>query len=468
MEKRQRLKLFDIPREEIPYGVSFHAGKSIIVFRAENDRIKATRNVCRHQGGSFVPTKKNGSCLLRCPHHGWILDVENMEYTNPSGGLRQNELIIEEFADCISITEEGPHRAWKKGEIEPQVLHANEWTLRFFAHACAEIIAGSQRIFTDPWLVGPAFARGWWLVHTPPSDWLDSLAKADAIYISHNHSDHLNTYTLRELQKRNPEVLMIAPGFASRSVELPLRTLGFTNIKVVEFGVWEMLDSNTKLMVLADAAGRDDSGLLLDYKGHSLLNTVDCANLNDGNLPEKVDVLLSSFASGASGFPVCWEEMYSPQKISSIVEKNRALSMKHFVDTAKMVQPRIAIPFAGYFREAHPNDHLIERMNIKNTPNAVRERMAKEGLDAFVWIPRSGGTIDCGGPNKIDPDITAPVPRTLESFEFEKYVSLIEDDARCPALSTMEGVVKYFEWAGYRANHVLHVIETDDTFSNVM
>ena len=35
---------------------------------------------------------------------------------------------------------------------------------------------------------GPAFLRGWWLLHEPPADCLERLAKADAIYISHLHS----------------------------------------------------------------------------------------------------------------------------------------------------------------------------------------------------------------------------------------------------------------------------------------
>lgn len=50
---------------------------------------------------------------------------------------------------------------------------------------------GDKRMVFDPWLIGPAFARGWWLLHEPPSDWLERLCKADLIYISHMHSDHL-------------------------------------------------------------------------------------------------------------------------------------------------------------------------------------------------------------------------------------------------------------------------------------
>ena len=41
-------------------------------------------------------------------------------------------------------------------------------------------------------------------------------------------------------------------------------------------------------------------------KGHRVLNMVDSHNLNNGELPI-VDVLMANFASGSSGYPVCWE-----------------------------------------------------------------------------------------------------------------------------------------------------------------
>lgn len=54
-----------------------------------------------------------------------------------------------------------------------------------------ELQLGERRFMFDPWLKGPAFARGWWLLHEPPADALDRLCAADLIYISHMHSDHL-------------------------------------------------------------------------------------------------------------------------------------------------------------------------------------------------------------------------------------------------------------------------------------
>lgn len=38
--------------------------------------------------------------------------------------------------------------------------------------------------------------------------------------------------------------------------------------------------------------------------GHKILNTVDCTRPNGGKLPEKVALMMSDFAGGASGFPM--------------------------------------------------------------------------------------------------------------------------------------------------------------------
>lgn len=35
-----------------------------------------------------------------------------------------------------------------------------------------------------------------------------------------------------------------------------------------------------------------------------ILNTVDCTRPNGGKLPENVDLMMSDFAGGASGFPM--------------------------------------------------------------------------------------------------------------------------------------------------------------------
>lgn len=61
----------------------------------------------------------------------------------------------------------------------------------YLTHACMELQLGGKKMIFDPWLTGPAFARGWWLLHEPPADSMERLCMADLIYISHMHSDHL-------------------------------------------------------------------------------------------------------------------------------------------------------------------------------------------------------------------------------------------------------------------------------------
>lgn len=43
---------------------------------------------------------------------------------------------------------------------------------------------------------------------------------------------------------------------------------------------------------------------LVSTAGHMILNTVDCTRPNGGKLPQNVDLMMSDFAGGASGFPM--------------------------------------------------------------------------------------------------------------------------------------------------------------------
>lgn len=75
-----------------------------------------------------------------------------------------------------------------------------------------ELKLGETCMVFDPWLIGPAFARGWWLLHEPPSDWLERVCRADLIYISHMHSDHLR-YVYLDMEKTFQKLRFIICNF---------------------------------------------------------------------------------------------------------------------------------------------------------------------------------------------------------------------------------------------------------------
>ncbi|XP_034153482.1 cytidine monophosphate-N-acetylneuraminic acid hydroxylase [Esox lucius] len=59
--------------------------------------------------------------------------------------------------------------------------HRMSW-VTYLTHACMELTLGRK---------GPAFARGWWLLHEHPADSMETVRWADLIYFSNMHSDHL-------------------------------------------------------------------------------------------------------------------------------------------------------------------------------------------------------------------------------------------------------------------------------------
>ena len=82
----------EVDARELAVGVQFVAERAVIVWKGEDGSIRATRNRCAHQGGRFTPMP---GCQVRCPHHGWVLDLDSMCYSNPTNGQKQPELKIE-------------------------------------------------------------------------------------------------------------------------------------------------------------------------------------------------------------------------------------------------------------------------------------------------------------------------------------------------------------------------------------
>jgi hypothetical protein len=116
----------------------------------------------------------------------------------------------------------------------------------------------------------------------------------------------LNPTTLERLVELAPELAVIVLDFEGGGCERRVREFGLRNVRAVPFDHWLHLGPELRVMILRDGTAAGDSGILAEYKGHTILNAVDCSDLNGGQLPDGVDLFMSSFSRGASGFPVCW------------------------------------------------------------------------------------------------------------------------------------------------------------------
>ncbi len=104
----------------------------------------------------------------------------------------------------------------------PAIAHpradAGALTLTWIGHSSFLVQIGAQNILLDPMWSDRASPVGWagprrW---RPPGLRLDALPPVDAIVQSHDHYDHLDAPTVRQLVRRHPAAVWVAPlGVAS-------------------------------------------------------------------------------------------------------------------------------------------------------------------------------------------------------------------------------------------------------------
>ena len=323
-----------------------------IVHKAEDGNLRACQNICRHQGGTFAPDiEDSASCIVRCTRHDWKLDVSKMEYTNPPNVHKQSELVVRrERGNGVRFLLQDAISPWDVLQARKDLV-SGELTVTYLTHACLEIKLGNFKIITDPWILGPAFLRGWWLKHEPPADIWDRLLSCDAVWFSHAHTDHLNPHTLAELAKRRIDVPIFVGELRTPVIRPEIYSLGFTNINIVPVGEWVPFGPEGRFMINDDDTLPDvDSWLLLEYKGHRICNFVDCSAPSRFHLPDKnVDLILTDFASGASGFPSCFESHLGEEKVKSVANSKRATVLRKLQQLAKKTKTKAYIPVVGYF-----------------------------------------------------------------------------------------------------------------------
>ena len=105
--------------------------------------------------------------------------------------------------------------------------------------------------------------------------------------------------------------------------------------------------------------------MFIQYGKFKCLLTVDSNFLNFGRLPT-VDLLCSSFAGGASGFPLCFEN-YSEDEKKALVTRNRGAIKATNISNLKLSEATFFMPYAGFFTEAAQRDSYIKQRNLKNS-----------------------------------------------------------------------------------------------------
>lgn len=266
----------------------------------------------------------------------------------------------------------------------------------YIGHAAMMVETRGVRILMDPWLNDPTYHGTWFhyppLVHGPRD-----LPKLDYIYISHEHPDHFDPPTLRELDRSTP--ILIA-NFKRKGFRDRIAALGFKDIREIDFGKRESLNGHgvTVRLIPPDRAW-DDSAILLSDGSLNLFNANDC-HLADDTLERlgnevPIDIAFLTF-TGASQYPGCFEF-----PLKSKIERSRASKEAHleeFVSWAKLLKTKRAVPAAGNYAFLARDQLFLNTPHYVNTPGEAVEALAAgapevEGLQmnpGDEWTPEGG------------------------------------------------------------------------------
>jgi len=266
----------------------------------------------------------------------------------------------------------------------------------YIGHAAILIEAGGTRILMDPWLNDPTYHGTWWhfppLVHTPRT-----LPKFDYLYISHEHPDHFDPPTLTHLPKN---VRIIIANFKRKRFRDRIRALGFEDVTELDFGR-ELACGNSglRLQLIAPDRPWDDSAILLQHGGVTVLNVNDC-HLDDATLSSlgerySIDLAFLTF-TGASQYPGCFDF-----PIASKIERWRQSKESHleeFVSWARLLRTRRAVPAAGNYALLARDQLFLNTSHYVATPADAIQALRRvapeiEGLQmnpGDEWTPEGG------------------------------------------------------------------------------
>ena len=363
---KESKNLFKI--SELEDGVNFTP--EFIIFKDE-ELIKVYSRKCDHNGGKLC--KNDGK--VSCPLHGWEFNPETGAYNKIQLSKKEEDFFIDGDNILIPFNQEIL--------TLPQNDKNHDIEVTLLSHACLLFKTKDFSFATDPWIEGFAFSSGWWTSQFPPKNWVEELNKVDFIYISHNHPDHLNQFTLEKVRK---DMHFIVPNFENDSVRKLLKKFGFENISSFDLtSYYQYKETDLLFAILKSGDFRDDSGFYFKYGNFSCLSTVDSNDLNFKRFPEQVTLFCSSFAGGASGFPICFNVVDEENK-PKIIKRNTTAIRSTVKGQVEICNPNYFLPYAGFFSERAPRDTYVKKLNKKNTVNDYKQFLKKkvEVLDVNV------------------------------------------------------------------------------------
>ena len=435
-----KVKEVKINLNELKPGTNFF--ENFIIYQDDND-IKIYNRKCDHNGGKII--SKDGKAI--CPMHMWKFNPSTGYYDN---GFKKKEVkyLIDKNFLIINDYSYIPKIDKVKKKLNTEV--------RFFNHAFLKISGNDFSFATDPWAIGPAFNTGWWLKYSTKNDWIDHLNNSNFIYISHNHPDHLHSLTLSKINKNIP---IVVPNFFTKSAEMYIKTLGFKNIEVLDFDFqYNLKGTNLNISLFKSGDFREDSGIYFSNGEFTGLLSVDSNMINFDRLP-KVNFYGSSFAGGATGYPLMFDN-YNLKEQIKISLKDKNFGKRKLYDRLKKMSSNYFMPYAGFFSEKLKRDNKILKHNQKNSIEDYLKFCELNKIEVLNVLKND--TYQFNGIKLVNKNnIDIPIAKDLKP---EKYLEYYKKEFK----KIDEKYIKeYFLKSNFKDNLLLYICLTDDNFKSL-
>ncbi len=438
-------KSFEITIDDLKFGVN--SFEDFFIIKKGDEQFMVFDRICDHNGGKLI--SKNNTNEIICPLHGWKLNALDGNYLNAKVKKKEIEYKINQKKIKFNLNEKKPKFTKFDDIIEIEIFFLN--------HSCLVFKTKKFSFAIDPWIFGPAFLGGWWLKKNSPSNSFKLLDDCDFIFISHNHPDHLHDLTLSKIRS---DMKYFVSNFKSSSTLKYLDSLGKKNIENLDFGS-EYINKNFKFVISPMKSGdfRDDSGIYFSIGNFKAIIAVDTNSINFLALPDNISFLASSFAGGASGYPICFDNYNNEEKKNIISRNNNAL----FARNNKLIslsKPKFYMPYASFFSENAKRDIEIKKMNNKISIKKYEDFFKNQKLeilnvDNFQNYHFKGEQLIKKSKNK----------HKLNDIEIESF---IEDQKKFYNKISEDKISNYFLNSKFNSDIILFIDLSNDSFDQVI
>ncbi len=371
------------------------------------------KDKCSHMGGVLSPS----SAGFACRTHGWLYDSRGKNLNPTNAGL--TPLDFEVVGSKIKI--------FQKTQVELLPFMGGQLdgteSLELLAHASFVLKAKGIEVLFDPWFTGDAYWGSWRLWPENPID-IAKLSSITHVVVTHPHPDHFNLDSLKFL---DPSVHFLFPDFISQIIPDTLAKLGFSNLSPIAWETRFEILPDVHLAFLRPNTMWEDSAVLIRVNDWIWLNQVDAgAPLEDALVPHGVDLLSSSFDTGASGYPLTYD--LTPEKTRSILKNSKLQVLGSIAQRCDAIGAKHFAPFAGWWRHGLEEHQEFAKQLEHTTLQDLDELFQGKETSLLYTIPSSNLNIKSMS-LEVNPEVQKLMSSGVRVSPSGPYTSVYTDES---------------------------------------